>query len=226
MTTDYSTGDMYWASFSAVGDWPASSLVKISMTEDWMFTVTDLGEVANATELVGLYVDPDPISELAPAVPEAFDVKPAPEGGLSAYLSWVNPSLRRDGSKLGEFTVNVYAGDVKIASIDGALPGEACSYEYTATEPAPVTFSVAASTEDGEGARAYADQVFVGEDRPAAVAAPSARRRIPRNMILPCRGTLPLSVPAGAGSTAEACGIKWLDASTERLSRMAYPKRL
>lgn len=87
--------------------------------------------------------------------------------------------MRRDGSKLGEFTVNVYAGDVKIASIDGALPGEACSYEYTATEPAPVTFSVAASTEDGEGARAYADQVFVGEDRPAAVAAPSARRPDP-----------------------------------------------
>lgn len=176
MATDFETGNMYWAAYTA-DDYnvPSSNLLRISMSEDWMVTVEDLGDVVDATELVGLYVDPKPMSESAPATPEDFKVTPGANGADKATLSWTNPSTTRGGVALTAVSAKVYANDEYVTTVEGT-PGAAATYEYTIAEPGLVSFSVSAVSGDEEGARAYSDEVFVGTDRPGAVGSLTAKR--------------------------------------------------
>lgn len=57
MTYDATAGAFYWAALTEAGGVGASTLVRIDMTEDWFFTVNDLGKIKDTTELVALYVD-------------------------------------------------------------------------------------------------------------------------------------------------------------------------
>ena len=179
MTYDATAGAFYWAALTEAGGVGASTLVRIDMTEDWFFTVNDLGKIKDTTELVALYVDPNPISPLAPQAPADFTVVPAADGSRSATLSWTNPSLTRAGQPLSTLDITVYADGKPVATLMGRTPGADDTYTYAAAADATVDLSVAASTNGAEGEHAYANPVFVGTDRPGAVTALAASRPDP-----------------------------------------------
>ncbi len=216
MTTDTNTGSMYWASCSQNGDNGMSKFIQIDHTDDWVFSTKDLGELSDATELVGLYIDPDPISNDAPADPTDLTVTPAAEGGNTALIEWINPTATRDGKTLENVDAVVYVDGTAVQTLSGEKAGSKSSYTYTATKSGLLTVSVSAIANGEEGSAAYADAVFVGTDRPGAVVNLEAKRLDPDKYDITVSWEKPATGAQGG----------WYDASqlTYRIVRMPDDK--
>ncbi len=179
MATDSSTGKMYWASFSVVdaeAKKGASQLVEISFTEDGFCSHSIKGNIKDNAELIGLYVDPDPVSDGAPAVPEAFAVAPAAEGATSATLSWVNPARTVGGSELASVDIKIFRNGECVETFAGRKPGEKDSYVDKVESSGLVEYSICGVAGEEQGRAAYSDIVYVGVDRPGAPVSPAAVR--------------------------------------------------
>lgn len=165
MAYDATEGVFYWASFSyGLGGDGQSSLMKIAMTDYWELVTENLGPVGENNEIIGLYIDTDPVSAEAPSVVEDLEVAPASEGVAAATLTWKNPTATVGGGALQEFKLLVYRDDELVATLQGE--GETQSYTDADVAAGMHTYSIAADNGVAMGRPVYAESVWIGADVP------------------------------------------------------------
>lgn len=179
MTYDFGNGTFYWASYTADEfdlEKGISNLLSFRVNDDWEIEKNELGAIGDNIEVVGMYVDDNPIDRNAPAGVTSFTVTPA-EGGLGeALLSWTNPSEALNGTNLeGTVTVTVYRDGKEVGTTEGT-PGEAMTWTDTNVAADMYTYSVTASANGLTGPAVYALPLFIGTDIPGAPAPVTAAR--------------------------------------------------
>lgn len=198
-------GALYWTAHTLSNlNEGAGSLVRITGMEDWMFDHAEMGALDGNSEVVGLYIDPDPVANTAPEAPADVVAVADAEGANAVRVSWTNPVRNRGGEPLERVDINIYADDVLVKSIAGLLPGEKSSYTHVIPAPAMVGMSIGASAAGEEGNRAFAEPVFVGADVPAAPGAATARRVSPDTYDIDISWTAPTTGAHGG----------WIDTRT------------
>ncbi|MDE5877536.1 MAG: choice-of-anchor J domain-containing protein [Muribaculaceae bacterium] len=179
MTYDFGNGVFYWASYTS-DEFDAgkgvSNLLSLRINEDWEVEKNELGAIGDDVEVIGMYIDDNPIDRNAPAGVTSFTVTPA-DGGLGeALLSWTNPSEALNGTKLeGAVTVTVYRDGKEAGSVEGT-PGEAMTWTDTNVASATYTYSVTVSSNGLTGPAVYALPLFIGTDIPGAPTSVTAAR--------------------------------------------------
>ncbi len=169
MSYDMDNNCFYWASFTfdEMGK-PTSNLISIELGEEWDISMSEHGKIGDNLELIGMYVDSNPVDPNAPGEVTSLMVEAAEGGIRDVTLSWKNPSYNMKGDKLeSELTLTIYRNDAKVGEVTGQ-PGEDMSWTDHADEDALYSYSVTASSGDYTGQPVYASPVFVGTDVPGA----------------------------------------------------------
>lgn len=179
MAYDFGNGTFYWASYTSDeidASKGVSNLVSFRPNDDWEIEKNEYGAIGDNIELIGMYIDDNPIDRNAPAGVTSFTVTPA-DGGLGeAVLSWTNPSEALNGTKLeGNVTVTIYRDGKEVGSIEGT-PGEVMTWTDTNVTADMYTYSVTASANGLTGPAVYALPLFIGTDVPGAPASVTAAR--------------------------------------------------
>lgn len=178
MAYDFGSGHFYWPSYTQRGEDGKSELLWFGVNDWWDIESGEVGPVGDNIELIGFYVDDDPINPKAPRVVENLVVAPADNGLGEAVLSWTNPVKALNGSDLnGDLTIIIKRNDEVIASELTGAPGEEMTWTDTNVKSALYTYTVTASIDGNEGAPVYAEPVFVGTDVPGAPTDVKAARK-------------------------------------------------
>ena len=170
MTYDTQNRCWYWAA-AVEGDGGALESKLIRLTEvDYEFSYENLGNIGGGNEIVGLYIDPSPLPQDAPAVPKDLTATPASLGVAETALNWTSPTLTIGGKQLeGDITLNIYRDDILLASLKDCVPGAEMTWTDSDVETGLHTYSVSATNDVAEGKRCYSEEIWVGEDMPGAV---------------------------------------------------------
>ncbi len=178
MSYDFENDVYYWASYSTDPSTQdgKSELISFRLTEDWEVLPEELGSIGANAELIGLYVESNPVSNLAPEAVSDFSVTPAPNGLNEATLTWTNPTRTFGGSDLsGSLTIVISRDDAEVKRLTGT-PGETMSWTDTSVAAAVHTYSITVYSGDMEGATLYASPIYVGTDIPGAPSNVKAER--------------------------------------------------
>lgn len=177
MVTNPDDDSIYWAAFSTDRNgFPTSQLLRITKNEDWIFDVKNIGNFPDLCELVGLYIDPNPVDLSAPKSVTDFSAMPIEGSAPSARLSWTNPTTDINGTPLSSVDITIFANGEVVNTISAARPGETMTWTHVSEAPAMVTYSILASCNGLDGLEAFADDIYVGADTPAQVKALAAVR--------------------------------------------------
>ncbi|MGN1245657.1 MAG: choice-of-anchor J domain-containing protein, partial [Muribaculaceae bacterium] len=210
-------GVLYWAGFYATADQagnpvPNGFLGSFTFGDD-MVSFDRLANMPHNEELVGLYIDPNPIDRNAPSEVQNFVAAADASGAQQAVLSWVNPALNAGGDNLTEcITVSIFRNDALIATLTDLTPGSNGSYTDAVGANCSATYHIIASNAAGNGRAVYAPAVFVGHDLPAEVQNLKAQRT----------GT---GYDIAVSWSAPIAGINggWLDSSSFTYDVVRYP---
>lgn len=169
MSYDMESNRFYWASLTVDGaGMPNSQLISIELSDEWETSMTELGKIGDNLELIGLYVDPNPVDPNAPRGVTNLVIEAARGGVNDATLSWTNPEYNVKGEKLeSSLSVAIYRDEEKVGEVNGQ-PGENMTWTDHAALNALYTYSVVVSSGDYTGEAVYAAPVFVGTDIPGA----------------------------------------------------------
>lgn len=169
MAFDTKDNLLYWAGFTENGGSGKGFFGKFRFSEDegWMYN--DVADLADCSEIIGLWIDSDPLPKATPVAVSDLAMKAADGGELKATLSWVNPTYNNGGGKLtGTLDVNVYRDGVLLQTAHNQKPGEPGSVVIDEQSSGVKSYTVAAATAEGDGRTAYTEG-FVGRDVPGAV---------------------------------------------------------
>lgn len=169
MAYDMNKGVSYWASYSAdeKGN-GVSKLIKFTRTPDYEYEMEEVGAVGSNSEIIGLYIDPNPIPKNAPGNIANLLVTPGAQGAATASISWTNPTLTIGGSALETISCNIYRDDVAVATLNSLTPGNNAEWTDTNVPAGYHVYSVAASSAGTEGRKAFAQEQWIGVDVPGA----------------------------------------------------------
>lgn len=169
MAYDYGKNVTYYAGYTqTAGGSGSSKFCSIVRDRNYEYSCTGLGKIGNDAELIGLYVDPNPLPDGVPSVVSGISVTPAANGVAEAVVAWTNPSKTLGGDGLGKIDIRIYYNDKLVNIVEGTEPGASLSWTHTGAANAMATYSISAANETGEGKRQFADAVWVGEDIPGA----------------------------------------------------------
>lgn len=173
MSFDHDSGLLYWSGFSVEQDGDAtvgrSYLYSFTMTDDGALP-TYIGGLQDNAEIVGLYIDSDPLPKSSPAAVQELSVTRGANGSPTVTLGWNNPQTTVGGDALeAGFSVNVYRNDALMATLSDQNPGAATTYTDENVPASMVLYKVVGQNGSGEGRAAYTDSLFVGRDVPGAV---------------------------------------------------------
>ena len=147
---DRETNTPYWAAFNA--DDETAPLYAIDLMNS---TLSLIGEFA--TEVAGIATRTlAPADAARAAAPTDFTVTPDPDHGLSAELSWTNPTVDRGGNALTALTsVELYRDSVLLQSFANPTVGGAMTFtDNTVPANGLYTYKVYGVTDNGNGATA------------------------------------------------------------------------
>ncbi len=169
MSYDFGNGTFYWASYTASAEFTGmSELVSFSLHDGYEIIYDELGPIGNDIELIGFYIDDNPLDPKAPRGVEGLTVTPADNGKNEATLLWTNPEKSIDGSSLsGPITISIMRNDEKAGEVTGN-PGETMTWTDTLTNSALCSYIVTPYADGLEGTSVYAEEIFVGTDVPGA----------------------------------------------------------
>lgn len=169
MAHDFGKGVSYWASYKAddLGN-GVSQLIKIMRNEDWEYEMEPVGPVGVNSEIVGLYIDSNPLPSTAPSVVENLVVTPGAQGAPQAVLTWKNPSKTIGGDALDKVDIKIYRNDELVATLTSLAAGSEQTWTDANVPAGNYTYSVVASSSDTEGRKTFADEMWIGEDVPGA----------------------------------------------------------
>ena len=194
MAFDTKNNLLYWAGFAQINNAGNGFFGKFNFSDDegWMYS--KIAEFTGNSELIGLWIDCDPLPKASPAAVTDLTLTPAGEGALQATLSWVNPKYDNGGNALsGSFVVNIYDADGKlIKTVDSQYAGQAGSAVIEESTSGVKSYTVAASNASGDGRTVYVEG-FVGRDTPGKVAnlkiVKDAERQLSISWTAPVKGT-------------------------------------
>lgn len=175
MAHDFGKGVSYWASYTADNSGNGiSKLIKFLRTPNWTYEKEAVGAIGTDSEIIGLYIDSNPLPKGAPAIVEDLAVTAGASGVPTAELTWKNPSKTAGGDDLAKVDIVIYRDDVTVTTITGLDAGATASWTDTDVPAGNHTYSVAASNDVAEGRRTFASEIWIGEDVPAAPAVMAA----------------------------------------------------
>lgn len=171
MAHDYGKSVSYYASYTSGEDGQGvSELIKFWRTPYYTYEFAPVGPIGVDSEIIGLYIDSNPLPKGAPSVVEDFTVTPGEEGLAQATLQWINPSRTVGGDDLSKVDVVIYRDDEAIKTLQGLDGGASQSWIDSEVAIGNHVYSIAAVTEVSEGRRVYFDEKWIGEDTPGAPA--------------------------------------------------------
>lgn len=172
MAFDNGDNTLYWAGFKMENNTGVGFFGSFTYYESeywWGYNSGTAVNFTDNTEIVGLYIDSDPLPKGTPTAVTELTLTPGNNGATEATLSWVNPVYNNGGNKLeGSLTVNIYRDNTLLSSVANQTPGEKGSVTITETTSGVLGYTVVAATADGEGRTAYVEG-FVGKDTPGSV---------------------------------------------------------
>jgi len=121
-------------------------------------------------EIVGLYIDPEPLPKTFPAAVSGLKATRKENGEATVTLAWKNPSATIGGAELADgFKVNVYRNDALVKTLEGQTASADVAFTDENVPSSMVSYKVVCENESGEGRPAYTDSLYVGRDVPGAV---------------------------------------------------------
>lgn len=176
MAYDFGNDKYYWASytFGESEDIGISTMIEMSLTGMGALNFGEYLPVADSSELIGLYIDHNPLDRRSPAAASALSITPGAYGAPDAVISWTAPAATLDGDPLSEVTACIYRNDARIGTVGGLSAGSDGSFTDTGVESGMYVYSLSFEADGLEGPRTYADSVFVGMDTPGVPANISA----------------------------------------------------
>ncbi len=176
MSYDSAGKCFYWASYASDSEGNGvSQLMKIYRDENWEYHADALGKVGDECELIGLYVDSDPLPMDAPAMPTDFTVTPGTDGAATAALKWTNPGKTIGGQSLTDFGIEIYRDDELVNTVNSAAPGKEAAWNDDNVPAGMHTYSIVAFNGNKvKGKVAYADEQWIGVDVPGSPASATA----------------------------------------------------
>jgi hypothetical protein len=205
-TFDSETGKLYWAGFNT------DSFFGTFTFGEEMVTYDLLGALPNKLELIGLYIDTDPVNTGAPAAVEELEFYPAANGYSENAIFWMNPTTNVGGSALeGTFSVEISRDDVVVANVTDLQPGKDGYYVDREVPSGLHTYKFRSYNDYGFGGVIVGDPVYVGVDVPAAVGNLTAVKSATDNSI-----SISWDAPL-AGANNGYCDLSALTYSVTRL---------
>lgn len=173
MSFDTKNNVLYWAGFSVSTTETESTgsgyLYSIRLSEDGV-TPTKIGSLQDNAEIVGLYIDPDPLPKAAPAAVSNLTAIRNESGEANVKLTWKNPATTIGGSELADgFKVNVYRNDALVKTLESQTASADVALTDEDVPSSMVSYKVVCENESGEGRPVYTDSLYVGRDVPGAV---------------------------------------------------------
>ncbi len=205
-TFDSETGKLYWAGFNTDSFFGAFTFGEEMVTYDM------LGALPEKLELIGLYVDTDPINANAPAAVEELEFYPAANGYGENAIFWMNPTTNVGGTALeGTFSVEISRDGAVVANVTDLTPGKDGYYVDKEVPSGLHTYQFRSYNDYGFGGVVVGDPIYVGVDVPAAVQNLSAVKSATDNSI-----TISWDAPL-AGANNGYCDLSVLTYSVTRL---------
>ena len=168
MSFNMDTNVLYWSGFFINGETGTAKFSSFVFGEDEVVW-NEIGQPEGNAEILGLYIDPNPLPKTSPAVVENLKAVPGVNGERKITLTWTNPKTDLQGNKLaGDLSVAVYRNGTLATTLAKKAVGETVTWNDTDVE-GMVAYKVAAINTSGEGKAVYSDSVFVGIDVPGAV---------------------------------------------------------
>lgn len=167
-------GSMYWTRFDGTGQ-----------SELWKFTFGDdevmpslIGALAANTEIIGLHIDSQAQSPSTPTEPTDLKAIPDAEGALKATLSWKNPLVNQRKEALqGDLNANIYRNGKIVGTLNDVKAGQTSEWTDNTAPNGMALYQVSVTNSDGEGKKATASEIFIGEDALGQVVNLKAQRQ-------------------------------------------------
>lgn len=119
-----------------------------------------------------------------PAAASSLTITPAPEGKLSADISFMTPSIKADSTQLTEISsITVLRGDSLIYTFSNSEPGTTLSFTDEWAQQGFNTYSIFCHNSSGSS-EALKGSAYVGLDVPTAVLSLEAKRKSDMNISL------------------------------------------
>lgn len=183
MTFNPNDGNLYWAGFKADGDAGKGFFSKFRFTEDAII-YENIGSMSENAEIIGLYIDPEPIPGNRPASVSQLVVTPAAEGAAQATVSWVNPSTLINGETLANgFKVNIYRNGSLVKTLTDQTAGAQVNLIDENVEMGLHEYMVVCANDEGEGKPCFARNIFIGRDTPNEVSNLKASKIVGENSV-------------------------------------------
>lgn len=173
MSFDTKNNVLYWTGFSTSTSDTAQTgsgyLYSITLSEDGI-SPTKIGSLQDNAEIVGLYIDPDPLPKSAPAAVSDLAAERGADGVATVKLSWKNPASTIGGNELSAgFKTNIYRNDLLIKAISDQTASTEASFTDENVPRGMVSYKVVCENESGEGRPSFTDSLYVGRDVPGPV---------------------------------------------------------
>ena len=158
-----------------------ASMVHLAIGNDFVFEIgrkytfhafrEQVPGTVGLSQLLRLIIEDDAFPN-SPGMPQNLAITPDPAGGLSAVISWTNPSVTHGGEALTELTaIHIYQGDDEtnpVHVIPNPTIGAVASWTIDVTEAGNHNFKVRGINTAGRGFPARSDTVWIGHDVPAS----------------------------------------------------------
>lgn len=162
MDFDHTNNTLYWAGYNSASQ---GFLANVNTSTA---TLNKIGTIGNNAQIAGLYIPYRLAVDGAPASVSDFTVNPAPQGALSATLTWKNPDKNYAGFPLSSLTaVKVFKDGTLVHTISSPRKGGTETWKDTDFTKSMLTnYKVVPVNVVGDGFR-ESKTVFVGKDLPS-----------------------------------------------------------
>lgn len=159
---------LYWTGFSASEDSGEGFFSSFTFTdEDILYN--KIGNLEGNSEIIGLYIDANPISANTPQAVSQLTITPAAHGAEQATISWINPTNLINGEPITEnLSVHIYRNDILITTLNDQEAGKECKYTDN-VEKGTYDYKVVCQNTYGEGKATHVKNIYIGIDVPGKV---------------------------------------------------------
>ena len=162
-------GQLYWSGFSVKNNIGTGFFSKFDFSND-AITYHKIGNFNDNSEVIGLYIDSNPVAPNRPSAVTDLTITPAAAGAGSATLSWTNPSTLIDGTAINEsISISIIRDDALVATLSNQVAGQKATYIDQNIASGLHEYRIICSNNAGEGKPAVVKNIFIGRDIPGQV---------------------------------------------------------
>lgn len=189
MTFNSNDNRLYWSGFSVKTDQSGTQagygfLSRFTFKED-IIEYQHIGQLADNAEIIGLYIDPEPLAETAPAAADNINVTAGENGQNSAIIEFTMPTTLINGESASEnMTAHLYRNENEIATLSEKSVGEKIVFTDSDAPTGMTRYKIVCENSSGEGKAGYSRELWLGPDFPNAVDNLSAKKSIDKDEVI------------------------------------------